>query len=61
MEQFTICLEDHVLLPHEADDRIDPERYALDLGDRIEQAFGSVSRRHLARIGEYEGHFDRHF
>ncbi len=59
--EFTICLEDHLLLRHEADDGIDPERYALDLGDRIEQAFGSISRRHLARVGEYVGRFDPSF
>jgi hypothetical protein len=28
------------------------------VGDRIEQAFGTLHRRHIARRGEYEGKFD---
>lgn len=56
--EFHRCLEDHVLLRREVTDAIDPQRYALNLGDQLERAFGSVYRRHLARIGEYEGRFD---
>ena len=52
-----VCIEDHLLFRREIDAEIDPEHYALDLGDRIDQAFGSVVRRHLVRDGEYAGQF----
>jgi hypothetical protein len=55
---FSTCLEDHVLLRYEVDDAIDPQRYAVDLGDRLEQAFGSINRRHFARTGEHTGDLD---
>lgn len=38
--EFTTCLEEHLLLRFEVDIAIDPKRYAFDLGDRLEQAFG---------------------
>src|SRR6266540_2426546 len=41
--------------------RIDAELVALDLGDRLEQSFGTTHRRHLANRGEYEGRFDPRF
>jgi hypothetical protein len=59
--EFPTCLEDHLLLRHEVDEVIDPEQYALGLGDHLEQGFGSVHRRHLARAGEYVGRFDPRF
>jgi hypothetical protein len=58
---FTTCIEDQVLLRWEVDDRIDPEKLALALGDRLEQAFGSTHRRHLAHRGDYDGRFDPRF
>jgi len=54
------CIEEQVLLRWELDD-VDPQRVAIDVGDRIENAFGSVHRRHLAHRGEYEGRFDPRF
>ncbi len=58
---FSTCLDEHVLLRQEAAGMVEPESLALDLGDRIEQAFGTVHRRHLANRGEYEGRFDPRF
>jgi hypothetical protein len=58
---FTTCIEDQILLRWEVDEGIDPERLALALGDRLEQAFGSTRRRHLAHRGDYEGRFDPRF
>ena len=54
------CIEDHVLLRWEFDS-LEPEPLAIDVGSRIEQAFGTVHRRHLAHRGEYEGSFDPRF
>jgi len=54
-------MEDHVLLRWELDDGIDGEILALAVGDRLEQAFGTTLRRHLAHGGEYEGRFDPRF
>jgi len=59
--EYRTCLEDHLLLRYEIDDAIEPEPVALSIGDRLEQAFGSISRRHLARVGAYEGRFDPRF
>lgn len=58
---FTTCLDDHLLLRREADGVLDAQSYALDLGDRIEQAFGKTHRRHLAHRGEHEDRFDPRF
>jgi hypothetical protein len=58
---FAKCLDDHLLLRREADGVPDPQSLALDLGDRVEQAFGTVNRRHLAHRGEHEGRFDPRF
>jgi hypothetical protein len=54
------CIEDHVLLRWELD-RVDAEVLALAVGDRLEQAFGSTLRRHLANRGDYAGRFDPRF
>jgi hypothetical protein len=58
---FTTCLDENVLLRHESDKLPEPEQLAVDLGDRLEQVFGTVHRRHLARRGEFEGRFDPRF
>jgi hypothetical protein len=58
---FTTCIEDHILLRWELDDKIDGETLAMAAGDRLEQAFGSTHRRHLAHQGEYQGRFDPRF
>jgi hypothetical protein len=59
--EFTTCIEDHLLLRWEIDDKVDAENFAMTLGDRLEQAFGSTHRRHLAHRGDYEGRFDPRF
>ncbi|WP_329562122.1 hypothetical protein [Kitasatospora sp. NBC_01266] len=61
LADFATCLDEHLLLHRETDGLPDPETFALDLGDRVEQAFGTVHRRHLARRGEHEGGFDPRF
>jgi hypothetical protein len=58
IDETPTSLEDNVLLRFELEDGIDVEECVTDLGDRVEQAFGSVSRRHIARVGEYEGRLD---
>jgi hypothetical protein len=58
VDEFPTCLEDHVLLRRELTATIDPQDYAMSLGDRLEQAFGSTMRRHIGRVGEYENRFD---
>lgn len=59
--ELSTCIEDNVLLRWELDDGLEVEEIALDVGDRIEQAFGTTGRRHLAHRGEYEGRFDPRF
>jgi hypothetical protein len=54
------CIEDHILLRWELDE-LDAEVLALAVGDRLEQAFGSTLRRHLANRGDYVGRFDPRF
>lgn len=54
------CGESSVLHRWELSD-IDPEALAIDAGARLENSFGSTNRRHLARVGEYEGGFDPQF
>jgi hypothetical protein len=58
---YPLCLDDHVLLRHETLGPIDPEHFAISLGDRLEQTFGTTNRRHLASRGQYEGKFDPRF
>lgn len=55
--EYPRCLDDHVLIRLEVE-VIDDEWVAMELGDRIEQAFGTTNRRHVARTGKYEGSFD---
>jgi hypothetical protein len=54
------CIEDDILLRWEVDG-VDAEVLALEVGDRLEQAFGSTLRRHLANRGDYAGRFDPRF
>lgn len=55
------CLDDHVLLRREIDGPIDPEECAIAIGDRLEQAFGTMQRRHLCQAGDHVGQFDPRF
>jgi len=55
---YSLCLDSNILLRFEITDSINPEDLALSAGARLELAFGSPIRRHLARSGEYEGRFD---
>jgi hypothetical protein len=61
LDELPTCLDDQVLLRHEVDDTINPKAFALSMGDHLEQAFGSTRRRHIARVGQYEGRFDPRF
>lgn len=61
MAEMTACIENHVLLRWELSADFAVEDVALDVGDRVEQAFGTTHRRHLAGRGEYEGRFDPRF
>jgi hypothetical protein len=58
---MSLCTEKNVLLRWELDKKFDAKEIAIDLGDRIEQAFGTTHRRHIARNGPYEGEFDPRF
>lgn len=58
---LSTCIEDHVLLRWELDREFVVEELAMDVGDRVEQAFGTTHRRYLAHKGEYEGRFDPRF
>ena len=59
--EFSTCVRDNVVLRWGLDEGLEVEEIALDVGDRIEQAFGTTSRRHLAHRGEHEGRFDPRF
>lgn len=54
------CLESNVLLRVECE-HLDPEALAMDLGERVENTFGSTHRRFLAHRGEFEARFDPRF
>ncbi len=54
------CVEPNVLLRVEAD-VLEPEALAMDIGERVENAFGSTHRRFLAHRGEFENRFDPRF
>jgi hypothetical protein len=58
---FRTCIEDHIMLRWELDQKIDGDSLAVAVGDRLEQAFGTTHRRHLADGGEHQGHFDPRF
>jgi hypothetical protein len=59
--EFRRCIEDKLLLRLEGDEAFEPAQCARQVGDRLEQAFGTVMRRHLAHTGEYEGRLDPRF
>lgn len=61
LHDVSTCIEEHVLLRWELDKRIEPSQVAIELGNRIEQAFGTTNRRHLAHRGPHEGQFDPRF
>lgn len=61
LHDVSTCIEEHVLLRWELDKRIEASQVAIELGDRIEQAFGTTNRRHLAQRGPHEGQFDPRF
>lgn len=54
------CIENNVLLRVECD-VLDPEGLAMDIGERLENAFGSTHRRFLANRGDFEARFDPRF
>jgi hypothetical protein len=54
------CEEANVLFRWEVPE-LDPEAIALEAGSRVENAFGTTLRRHLAQRGEYEGRLDPRF
>lgn len=61
IHDFSMCIEEHIVLRWEFDAQVEVSRVAGELGDRIEQAFGTTQRRHVARRGPYEGQFDPRF
>jgi len=61
LHDVATCIEEHVLLRWELDAHVELSQVATELGDRIEQAFGTTHRRHLAHRGRYEGQFDPRF
>jgi hypothetical protein len=61
LHDVSTCIEEHILLRWELDAQVEMSRVAAELGDRIEQAFGTTHRRHLAHRGPYEAQFDPRF
>jgi hypothetical protein len=61
LREVATCIDEHVLIRVEFDDFPDPEANAMEIGDRLEQAFGTTHRRHVANRGEFEGRFDPRF
>jgi len=60
LHEFHTCLESGVLIRRELsdDEVLDAEALAVDIGDRVENCFGTTGRRHLAHRGDFEGRFD---
>lgn len=54
------CVESNVLLRVECD-ILDPEALAMELGEQLENTFGSTHRRFIANQGEFEARFDPRF
>lgn len=54
------CVESNVLLRVECD-ILDPEALAMDVGEQIENTFGSTHRRFIANRGDFEARFDPRF
>lgn len=61
LHDIVTCIEKHVFLRWEFVDGFEAAEVALNLGDRLEQAFGTTHRRHLAHRGQYQGQFDPRF
>jgi hypothetical protein len=61
LHDASLCTEKNILLRRELESEFDAKEIAIDLGDRIEQAFGTTHRRHIARSGPYNGEFDPRF
>lgn len=61
LHDMVTCIEEHVLLRWELTERFEVDQVALELGDRLEQVFGTTHRRHLAHRGEYQDQFDPRF
>jgi len=54
------CVERNVLLRVECE-TLDPEVLATNVGEQLENTFGSTNRRFLASRGEFDGRFDPRF
>ena len=54
------CVESNVLLRFEID-VLDPEALAMEVGERVENTFGSTHRRFLAHRGDFKDRFDPRF
>jgi hypothetical protein len=54
------CIESNVLLRVECD-TLDPEALAMDIGERLENTFGSTHRRFMANRGDFDSRFDPRF
>ncbi len=54
------CVEPNVLLRFECE-VLDPEALAVDVGERLENTFGSTHRRFVANRGDFEARFDPRF
>jgi hypothetical protein len=57
---MSTCIEPDVLLRFELD-ALEPEALAMDVGERLENTFGSAYRRFLAARGDLVGRFDPRF
>lgn len=55
------CLDEHVLLRMEIENGFEAQDVAMQIGDRVENAFGTTHRRHIANRGDSEGRFDPRF
>lgn len=55
--ESALCIEPTVVHRWEIDEIV-PEELALDVGNRLENSFGTTLRRHLANRGELNGRFD---
>jgi hypothetical protein len=60
LEDAPRCVETHLLFRIECD-TIEPESLAFDVGERLENSFGSTIRRFIANRGEFESRFDPRF
>jgi hypothetical protein len=59
-DEIPIAVERHALVRYEVAEVMDPavvKAAALEIGDRIDNCFGSHLHRHLDRVGEHVGEF----